>query len=79
MMNPLDVLKLKDRFAQFAADHPKVVPFFTVVGQRAMVPGSVFELKVTDPTGKEYVSNIRLNENDIETIRTIMELGAQPR
>ena len=79
MMNPMDILKLKDRFSRFSADHPKVGPFFSVIGQRAMVPGSVFELKVTDPDGREYVSNIRLNENDIETIRTIMELGSQPR
>ncbi|MCR5098681.1 MAG: hypothetical protein K6B14_07015 [Lachnospiraceae bacterium] len=60
---------------QFNSDHPKVVPFFMTVGEHAMVPGSVFEIKVTDPDGREYVSNIRLNENDIEIMRTIMELN----
>ncbi len=74
-MNPMSLLKIKERFTQFNADHPKVVPFFKTVGAHAMVPGSVFEIKVTDPEGKEYVSNIRLNENDIETIKTIMELS----
>ncbi len=74
-MNPMDLLKLKDKFKRFNEDHPKVVPFFKVIGEKAMVPGSVFEIKVTDPNGKEYVSNIRLNENDIDAINAILSVA----
>jgi hypothetical protein len=39
-----------------------------------MRPGAVLELKVTSPEGKELVTNIKMNENDIETLRLLANL-----
>ena len=55
----------------FNQDHPKVGPFFQVLRDRALTEGAVLELKATTPDGKEYVSNIRLTANDIETLRML--------
>ena len=49
--------------------------FVHVIKQKAISVGSVIEIKVTSPDGQEYVSNIKVTENDVELIRIITELG----
>ena len=70
-INPMALLKIKERMTIFQQDHPKVGPFFGMLKGRALIEGAVYELKVTTPDGQEYVSNIRLTQNDIETIRLL--------
>lgn len=70
-INPAALLRMKERMRIFKTDHPKVGPFFQMLRERALTEGTVFELKVTTPDGQEYVSNIRLTPNDIETIRLL--------
>lgn len=72
-INPMELLKLKDRLNMFRKDHPRVGGFMTAV-REDMRPGAVLELKVTSPEGKELVTNIKLNENDIETLRLLANL-----
>ena len=70
-MNPMQLLKLKDRLNLFRQDHPKVSPFFHRLREEGMPVGTVLELKATLPDGKEYVTSIRLTENDAETLRIL--------
>lgn len=72
-MNPKMLLQLKEHWSRFQMDHPKVVPFFHAVGEQALVEGSVFDIKVTTPDGRVLESNIRLNQNDIETLGMLMK------
>ena len=68
-LNPMTLMKLKARFSIFRQEHPKVLPFLKAVSQNALREGTVMEVKFTDPEGKEYKSNIRLTQDDLETIR----------
>lgn len=70
-INPAALLRMKERMRIFKADHPKVGPFFQMLRERALMEGTVFELKVTTPDGQEYISNIKLTPDDIETIRLL--------
>jgi len=72
-LNPMKLMKLKERFGLFREDHPKVLPFFKKLRSEALQEGSVLEMKVTTPDGKEYSSNIRLNAHDVETIRMFLQ------
>ena len=72
-MNPMAMMKLKERLELFGKDHPKVVPFFEMLNREGLKEGSIYEMKVTDPDGKEHVMKMRLNTHDIETIRMLME------
>ncbi len=74
-VNPMALLKLKDRFRIFNEEHPKARPFFHTLRTSAVREGSIIEIKVTDPDGKEYVSNIRVTPNDVETIGILTDLG----
>ncbi len=70
-VNPMALLKYKERIDQFNADHPKVRPFLAALTGTAMQEGTVLEIRATTPEGRELVTNIRLNENDIETLRML--------
>lgn len=62
------IQKLKGCMDQFRMNHPKFPLFLNAVSQDALVVGSVIEITVTTPEGKNYCSNIKLNENDLELI-----------
>ncbi len=70
-INPLALMKMKERMHIFQQEHPKVGPFFSMLREKAVSEGSVVELKVTTPEGEEYVTNIRLTANDVETIHIL--------
>ena len=74
-MNPMMLIQIKEKIDVFRREHPKVMPFFKTINNQALQEGSVLEIKVTDTAGKEYVSNIRVTENDINLIRLISGLG----
>ena len=73
-LNPMALLKMKDRLSVFNQEHPRVRPFFHKIKEEGLPAGSILELKVKLPDGKEQVTNIRLTENDLETIRMISRL-----
>lgn len=72
-INPLQLLKLKDRFHIFKEEHPKVVPFLKMLREKALEEGNVLEIRVKTKDGQEYTSNIRLTGNDIETITSLVK------
>lgn len=73
-MNPATLLKMKDRLNVFRQEHPKVHPFFHKVKEEGLPAGSILELKIKLPGGKEHLTNIRLTENDIETLKMLSNL-----
>ncbi len=74
-LNPLELMQLKQNFDTFNKEHPRVIPFFKAVSESSIEPGTVFDMKVTTPEGKEMQCNIKLTENDIETFHQIMNIG----
>ncbi len=73
--NPMNLMKIKERLTIFQRQHPKVHLFLQDVGSKAIKEGSVIEMKVTDPDGKSYVTNIRLTKEDIESIELMKTMG----
>ncbi len=75
--NPADLFKVKSAAEKFNNNHPKLVPFFHAIQGKAMTPGTVIEMAVTDPSGERIETNLRVQESDIELIRLLMEIGAK--
>ncbi len=69
MMDKMILKEIQKRLDMFNADHPKVLPFMNMLKSKAVKEGTIVEIRVTDPDGKEYVSNIKLTANDVETIK----------
>ena len=73
-MNFEILMKLRQRIDLFNSDHPKIGNFLRTLKSNAITEGTVIEVKVTTPDGKEYESNMRLTANDVETIRMASEI-----
>ena len=69
------LMQLRKRFETFRKEHPKMIPFLKKVQKEAFSEGSVVEIKVTSPEGKEYVSNLKVTANDIESLNMLMGSG----
>ncbi len=76
-MNPKMMMQAAQRIRLFHSQHPRFGMFLKDVGENAVRPGTIFEVKVTDPEGKEYISNIRLTAEDVETIQMAKSAGLQ--
>ena len=73
MINPLKLMKMKNAWSRFTANHPKFPRFLNAVVRRGIQEGTVFEFKVTSPDGQELVTNMRLSAEDIELWKELSE------
>lgn len=73
-MNPAIMMKLMQRMNIFRTQHPKFQAFLGSVTQGAIKEGTIIEIKVTDPNGGEYISNIKLTSDDIETVEMLKNI-----
>ena len=73
-LNPKQLLQLGQRWRIFNEQHPRVIDFIRDVGRNSIEPGTILELKVTETGGRTAVTNIRLTEDDVETIAVLKSL-----
>ena len=73
-VNPMKLLKLKDRYKLFKKDHPKFIAFGGVAANGHLVEGSNIEIKITTPDGKAIATDFELTANDVETFKLIKEI-----
>lgn len=66
--------QLKPGMDRFRANHPKFPMFLQAVSQDALKEGSVVEISVTTPEGKNYCSNIKINSDDLAFIDTLKNM-----
>ena len=71
-INPLNLLKLKDRYKMFKHDHPEMSDFGRELKKHAMVKGTRLELKATTPDGKVVQHEITLTDNDVEMVKALL-------
>ncbi len=75
--NPADLFKVRSAAAQFNSNHPKLLPFFNAAKGKAMTPGTVIEIAVTDTNGERIETNLRVQESDIELLNLLIEMGTR--
>ena len=68
------IQKLKGGMDRFRVNHPKFPLFLNAVSQDALVEGTVVEINVTTPDGRNYCSNLRLKQEDLELIESLKAL-----
>ena len=59
---------------QFRMNHPKFPMFLNAVSREALIEGSIIEITVTTPEGKNYCSNIKLKQEDLELVECLKSL-----
>ncbi len=68
------IQKLKGCMEHFRLNHPKFPLFLNAISQDALMEGSVVEINVTTPEGKNYCSNLKLKQDDLEFIECLKAL-----
>ena len=66
--------KIQSGLNTFRQNHPKFPMFLRAVSQEALVEGSVIEITVTTPEGKEYCSNLKVKPSDLELVETLKNM-----
>ena len=69
--------KLKSSMDRFRNNHPKFPLFLKAVVGNALEEGTLVEINVTTPEGKNYCTNLKLKQEDLEFFQTLSEMGSQ--
>lgn len=76
-LNQLAMLQqLKSGMDRFHANHPKFPMFLKAVSQDGLKEGTIIEINVTTPEGKNYCSNVKLKPDDMEFIEALKNMGS---
>ena len=73
-INPLDILKIKNKLNDFRDRHPGFTRFVDTLRRKGLPEGTVFEIKVTMPDQETMTTNFRVSQEDIELLRTLSDL-----
>ena len=68
--------KMKNAKETFRRNHPKVPLFLNAVSQDALVEGTIIEINVTTPEGKNYCTNVKLKSSDLELMETLKNINS---
>ena len=71
-LNPMKLMKLKERIGLFKTEHQKALPFMRRIRDTALEEGTILELSAVKPDGTKVTGNIRLTANDVETLRMLL-------
>ena len=74
-LNPMKLLQIKNAWDRFTAGHPKFPLFLKAIQKQGITEGTILELKVTAPDGRELCSNLKLTQEDMELFRELQELS----
>lgn len=74
-MNPASIMKIMGAKNRFTENHPKFVAFLRAVFGKGIEEGTVIEIRVTRPGEEMMMSNIRVQQSDLELLQELRELA----
>ena len=73
-MNPLDIMKFKGMWDSFTKRHPKFPLFLNAVMQSGIEEGTVIEMQIKKPDGKEYATNLKISKDDMALFEKLKDM-----
>lgn len=73
-MNPMMLLQLKSYWDTFKQNHPKFPKFLSAVSKTDIPAGSILEITLTTPDGKNLTSRLKVQEDDVDLIKNLKNL-----
>lgn len=71
MMNPTAIFKTKKSWETFCGNHPKFPAFLQAAQSAGLQEGTVIEISMITPEGKQIATNVRLTASDIEAFNDL--------
>jgi hypothetical protein len=75
MINPAKLFKMKSLWERFVENHPRFPQFMNAVQSTGIQEGSVIEIIVTTPEGKNISTNVKVTASDKEMFTELAELS----
>lgn len=75
MVDFSSIMKMKGAWDKFTNNHPKFLPFMQAIGKDAIGDGTIIEIKVKSPDGKEYNTNMKLTQADLDLFAQIRNMN----
>ena len=72
----MKLLQIKSAWDKFVINHPKFPRFLQAVGSGVINTGTIIEINITTADGKNYSTNLKIREEDMELFREAKELMA---
>lgn len=73
MMNPMEMMKVKNMADKFIGRHPMLPKFFGRI-KSEIKEGTVIEMTVTPPDGEPLKANIKIQPEDMELMELIKNM-----
>ena len=70
--------KIKAGVDRFRMNHPKFPLFLNAVSQNAIMEGTIIEINVTTPDGKNYCTNLKIKSDDMEFLESLKNMKNTP-
>ena len=72
-MNPAQLFQFMNAWKKFTSNHPKFPKFLRAVTNDGITEGTIIEINVTTPEGKNYCSNLKITSSDLELLQQIQK------
>ena len=73
-MNPTDIFKFKSMWDGFTSRHPKFPLFLNAVAQNGITEGTIIEIQIKNPDGREFASNLKISKEDLELFQQMKDM-----
>ena len=70
----MDILKFKGLWDDFTRRHPKFPLFLNALAQNGITEGTILEINVKRPDGKEISSNLKITKEDMELFQKLRDM-----
>nr|WP_294665119.1 hypothetical protein [uncultured Blautia sp.] len=70
-INPMKLLEIRNMWSAFTRRHPKFPAFLSAVQQTGIPEGTVIEVQITTPDGRSFTSNLKVQAEDIEAVKSL--------
>ncbi len=74
-VNPMQIIKLKDRLNAFRGRHPGFTGFIGAIRRDGLPEDTVLDVRVTMPDGRTMATNFRVTREDLDLIRSLGDLA----
>lgn len=73
-MNLTYLMQFQTMWNQFISRHPKFPLFLNAVSQNGIVEGTIIEVQIKRPDGKEFATNLKVAKEDMELFQKLKEM-----
>lgn len=74
MINPAKLFKIKSAWDQFVRNHPKFPMFMDAVKNTGIEAGTIIDITITTPEGRNLSTNIKVTPSDKELLEELNDL-----